>query len=38
VQLVGRLRGESDLLAAAAVFENARDVVSRWPDVEASLP
>jgi len=35
VQLVGRLRRESDLLAAAAVFENARDVVSRWPNVEA---
>jgi len=34
LQLVGRLRGESDLLAAAAVFEAARDVVSRWPDVE----
>jgi aspartyl-tRNA(Asn)/glutamyl-tRNA(Gln) amidotransferase subunit A len=34
LQLVGRLRGESDLLAAAAVFEKARDVVSRWPDVE----
>lgn len=38
VQLVGRLRRESDLLAAAAVFENARDVVSRWPDVEARQP
>jgi aspartyl-tRNA(Asn)/glutamyl-tRNA(Gln) amidotransferase subunit A len=35
VQLVGRLRRESDLLAAAAVFEKARDVVSRWPDLEA---
>jgi aspartyl-tRNA(Asn)/glutamyl-tRNA(Gln) amidotransferase subunit A len=34
LQLVGRLRRESDLLAAAAVFEAARDVVSRWPDVE----
>lgn len=34
LQLVGRLRGESDLLAAAAVFETARDVVSRWPDLE----
>jgi aspartyl-tRNA(Asn)/glutamyl-tRNA(Gln) amidotransferase subunit A len=35
LQLVGRLRRESDLLAAAAVFESARDVMSRWPDVEA---
>ena len=34
LQLVGRLRRESDLLAAAAVFENARDVVSGWPDVQ----
>jgi aspartyl-tRNA(Asn)/glutamyl-tRNA(Gln) amidotransferase subunit A len=34
LQLVGRLRRESDLLAAAAVFEAARDVVSHWPDVE----
>ncbi|HSV60049.1 MAG TPA: amidase [Variovorax sp.] len=34
LQLVGRLRQESDLLAAAAVFEAARDLVSRWPDVE----
>jgi aspartyl-tRNA(Asn)/glutamyl-tRNA(Gln) amidotransferase subunit A len=34
LQLVGRLRRESDLLAAAAVFEAARNVVSRWPDVE----
>lgn len=34
LQLVARLRGESDLLAAAAVFETARDVVSRWPDLE----
>lgn len=34
LQLVGRLRGEADLLAAAAVFETARDVVSRWPDLE----
>jgi len=35
MQLVGRLRCEADLLAAAAVFEAARDVVSRWPDVES---
>jgi aspartyl-tRNA(Asn)/glutamyl-tRNA(Gln) amidotransferase subunit A len=35
IQLVGRLRHESDLLAAAAVFETARDVSSRWPDLEA---
>ena len=34
LQLVGRLRREADLLAAAAVFEAARGVVSRWPDVE----
>lgn len=36
LQLVGRLRGESDLLAAAAVFEAARNVVSRRPDLEVS--
>ncbi|MBI5277436.1 MAG: amidase [Burkholderiales bacterium] len=34
LQLVGRLRHEADLLAAAAVFEASRDLVSRWPDVE----
>ena len=34
MQLVGRLRQESDLLAAAAVFEAARNLVSCWPDVE----
>jgi aspartyl-tRNA(Asn)/glutamyl-tRNA(Gln) amidotransferase subunit A len=33
LQLVGRLRGETDLLAAAAVFEASRDLVSRWPDI-----
>jgi aspartyl-tRNA(Asn)/glutamyl-tRNA(Gln) amidotransferase subunit A len=33
LQLVGRLRGEAELLAAAAVFEAARDLVSHWPDV-----
>ena len=33
LQLVGHLRRESDLLAAAAVFEAARNVVSRWPDM-----
>lgn len=34
LQLVGRLRGEPDLLAAAALFEAARNVVACWPDVE----
>jgi len=34
LQLVGRLRQESDLLAAASVFETARNLVSRWPDLE----
>jgi aspartyl-tRNA(Asn)/glutamyl-tRNA(Gln) amidotransferase subunit A len=34
LQLVGRLRRESELLAAAAVFEAARNAVTCWPDVE----
>lgn len=34
LQLVGRLRGESDLLGAAALFEASQDLLSRWPDVE----
>jgi aspartyl-tRNA(Asn)/glutamyl-tRNA(Gln) amidotransferase subunit A len=34
LQLVGRLRREADLLAAAAVFERARDLLSHWPDGE----
>ena len=34
LQLVGRLRQEADLLAAAAVFEASRGLVSRWPDIE----
>ena len=34
LQLVGRLRQESDLLAAAAVFEAASNLVARWPDEE----
>ena len=33
LQLVGRLRQEKDLLAAAAVFEASRGLVSRWPDI-----
>ncbi|HVZ45656.1 MAG TPA: amidase [Ramlibacter sp.] len=35
LQLVGRLRRETDLLAAAAAFEAARGLAARWPDVEA---
>lgn len=35
LQLVGRLRREADLLAAAAAFEAARGLTSSWPDVEA---
>jgi hypothetical protein len=31
---VGRLRQESDLLAAAAVFEAASNLLGRWPDLE----
>jgi aspartyl-tRNA(Asn)/glutamyl-tRNA(Gln) amidotransferase subunit A len=38
LQLVGRLRRESDLLAAAALFEAACDVVSRRPDVDSVRP
>ena len=34
VQLVGRLRQESDLLAAAAVFEAAGNLLARWPSLE----
>ncbi|NDZ18587.1 glutamyl-tRNA amidotransferase [Variovorax sp. WS11] len=34
LQLVGRLRQESDLLAAAAVFEAASNLLGRWPDLE----
>jgi aspartyl-tRNA(Asn)/glutamyl-tRNA(Gln) amidotransferase subunit A len=34
MQIVGRLRCEADLLAAAAVFEMSRGLLSRWPDVE----
>ena len=34
LQLVGRLRQESDLLAAAAVFEAASNLLARWPDLE----
>lgn len=34
LQLVGRLRQEKDLLAAAALFEAAVNLVSRWPDIE----
>jgi aspartyl-tRNA(Asn)/glutamyl-tRNA(Gln) amidotransferase subunit A len=34
LQIVGRLRRESELLAAAAAFEAARDLGSFWPDVE----
>jgi aspartyl-tRNA(Asn)/glutamyl-tRNA(Gln) amidotransferase subunit A len=34
LQLVGRLRRESDLLAAAAVFEAASNFLARWPDME----
>jgi aspartyl-tRNA(Asn)/glutamyl-tRNA(Gln) amidotransferase subunit A len=34
LQLVGRLRREADLLAAAAVFEASRGLVSRWPHME----
>src|SRR5687768_16358787 len=34
LQLVGRLRRESDLLAAAAVFEAAGNLLARWPDME----
>ncbi|GAB7541157.1 amidase [Cupriavidus sp. 8B] len=34
LQLVGRLRGESDLLGAAALFEASQNLLSRWPDVE----
>lgn len=34
LQLVGRLRRESDLLAAAAVFEAASNLLARWPDME----
>ncbi|AGW89978.1 MULTISPECIES: amidase [Cupriavidus] len=36
LQLVGRLRGESDLLGAAALFEASQDLLSRWPDVEVA--
>lgn len=34
LQLVGRLRQETDLLAAAALFEAAVNLASRWPDIE----
>jgi aspartyl-tRNA(Asn)/glutamyl-tRNA(Gln) amidotransferase subunit A len=34
LQLVGRLRQEKDLLAAAAQFEATVNLVSRWPDIE----
>jgi aspartyl-tRNA(Asn)/glutamyl-tRNA(Gln) amidotransferase subunit A len=34
LQLVGRLRREADLLAAAAVFEASRGLASRWPHME----
>ncbi|MCW5657643.1 MAG: amidase [Burkholderiaceae bacterium] len=36
VQLVGRLRGEAELLQASALFERASDLLGRWPNLETS--
>jgi len=32
LQLVGRFRGDAELLRAAALFEGAHDLLLRWPD------
>jgi len=33
VQLIGRLRGEAELLQACALFERSSDLLGRWPDL-----
>lgn len=36
VQLIGRLRGEAELLQASALFERASNLLGHWPNLEAS--
>jgi aspartyl-tRNA(Asn)/glutamyl-tRNA(Gln) amidotransferase subunit A len=31
LQLVGRFRGDAELLRAAALFEASHDLLARWP-------
>jgi len=35
VQLIGRLRGEAELLQACALFERSTDLLNRWPTLDA---
>ncbi|HKW82725.1 MAG TPA: amidase [Burkholderiaceae bacterium] len=35
VQLIGRLRGEAELLQACTLFERARDLLAHWPELDA---
>jgi len=32
IQLVGRFRGDAELLRVAALFEASQDLLGRWPD------
>jgi aspartyl-tRNA(Asn)/glutamyl-tRNA(Gln) amidotransferase subunit A len=32
LQLVGRFRGDVELLRVAALFEASQDILSRWPN------
>jgi aspartyl-tRNA(Asn)/glutamyl-tRNA(Gln) amidotransferase subunit A len=34
VQLIGRLRGEAELLQACALFERSSDLLDHWPNLE----
>lgn len=36
LQLIGRLRGEAELLQASALFEGASDLLGHWPNLDAS--
>jgi aspartyl-tRNA(Asn)/glutamyl-tRNA(Gln) amidotransferase subunit A len=35
LQLIGRLRAETELLQACALFERASDLLARWPNLDA---
>jgi aspartyl-tRNA(Asn)/glutamyl-tRNA(Gln) amidotransferase subunit A len=36
VQLIGRLRGEAELLQACALFERSSDLLRHWPNLDAT--